>query len=78
MSALAKFSAPPIERMQYISRLLRARRTVNASRVARHFEMDRKTVQRDINFLRDRLGYEFEFNARLNSYVLTRAPEPVL
>ncbi len=66
------------ERMQYCARLLRAGRKVNCCLIAKHFETSRKTILRDMTFLRDRLRYDFEFDPRANSYVLRAAPEPVL
>lgn len=44
---------------------------VNATTLGREFEVDRSTVMRDLSFLRDRLGVEFEWDAEENGYVLT-------
>ncbi len=44
---------------------------VNATTLGREFEVDRSTVMRDLSFLRDRFGVEFEWVAEENGYVLT-------
>jgi proteasome accessory factor B len=44
---------------------------LNASTLTKNLEVDRSTVMRDLVFLRDRLGVEFEWNASTNSYILT-------
>lgn len=51
----------PIERMAFVCRLLREREPFNATRLAILFEVSTKTIQRDLDFMRDRLGYQFEW-----------------
>ncbi len=69
---------PAIERMQTIARLLRMNKPFNASRLACRFEVDRRTISRDMIFMRDRLGWDFSYIARLGRYRLNSAPEPML
>ena len=72
---------PPIERLRDLAARLRAGKVVNAGVMAKDWEMCPKTMQRDLDFLRDRLGYEVEWNprdTRGRTWVLTRAPEPQL
>ena len=76
--ASVETTRPPIERMKYIAGLLRAGKAFNVSMVARRFEADPKTIDRDLVFMRDRLGWEFEFDRRSKSYKLRSAPKPVL
>jgi hypothetical protein len=46
--------------------------------MARHFETTRKTISRDLEFMRNRLGYEFRFDSRRRRYVLISAPMPII
>lgn len=62
-------SRPPIERMAFISGKLRRREPFNAATVAEHFEVTTKTIHRDIEFMKDRLGFEFRFIGSLNRFV---------
>lgn len=54
-------SRPPLDRMRHIARLIMKRRTFTCTTLAIELETCRKTVERDIDFMRDRLGYEIEF-----------------
>lgn len=47
---------PPIARMSRILGELRAGRMVNCQRIAKDLEVCPKTIQRDLDFMRDRLG----------------------
>ena len=64
--------------MVFIARWLRDGQLFTAETVARKFEVNRKTVIRDVEFMRDRLGYAVEFDHALNSWRLVEAPVPVL
>ncbi len=57
-----------MQRIAALDRAVRAGEYRNASTLARLLEVDRRTVQRDIEFLRDRLGGPLEFDARRNGY----------
>lgn len=57
----ASHSRPPIARMSYIARLLREGRRFTVPQVAAALEVSRKTIDRDIEFMRDQLGYQFSF-----------------
>lgn len=46
------------------------KKPVNANTIGQEFEVDRSTVMRDLAFLRNRLGVEFEWDAEENAYVL--------
>ncbi|MBN8246224.1 MAG: hypothetical protein J0L84_02130 [Verrucomicrobia bacterium] len=69
---------PPLERLAFIARRLRAGKGVNATIVAARFEVSSKTAARDITFLGDRLRYDFAWDNRRNTYRLLSAPAPVL
>lgn len=60
----APHSRPPVARMSYISRLLREGRRFTVPQVAAALEVSRKTVDRDIEFMRDQLGYQFSYVQR--------------
>jgi proteasome accessory factor B len=57
-----------LERIAAFDRAVRAGRYPNAATIARALEVSRRTVQRDIEFLRDRLGAPLEFDDRRNGY----------
>ena len=61
-------SRPPLERMLRIHRAVQAGNFPNASSLARESEVSTKTIQRDIEFMRDRLNLPVEFNASRNGY----------
>lgn len=52
---------PPLERMALIARWLRQGRRLTCGKVAEAMEVSRKTIWRDIEFMRDRLGYQIEW-----------------
>jgi proteasome accessory factor B len=64
-------SRPPIERMLRIHEELRRGAFTNCSKLARLLEVSRKTIIRDIAFMRDRLDLPIEFDAPINAYRYT-------
>ena len=62
---------PPILRILRIHRLIQARRHPTVPDLARLLEVSRRTVQRDIEFLRDQLGAPVAFNPIENGYEYT-------
>ena len=69
---------PPIERMAYIARLLQGGAKFNATQVANHFEVNRRTISHDIEFMKDRLGYEISYDYSLQTFVGQMPEERVL
>lgn len=67
-----------MERLLFITQRLRAYELVNCNIIADHFEVSAKTIQRDLDFLRDRLRYDLRYNQIDHSFELVNAPEPVL
>jgi len=65
-----KFSHPAQMRMSHIDCEIRAGRYPNCSRVARKFEVNRKTVQRDIDKMRE-LGAPLEYDPKQHGYYYT-------
>ncbi len=60
----------PLARIAFIDRAIRAGGWPNANTLARQLEVSPRTVQRDIEFLRDRLQAPIEFDSRRNGYHL--------
>jgi proteasome accessory factor B len=67
----AKLSRPPLERMLRIHEELRRGAMINCSRLMRDLEVSRKTIVRDIAFMRDRLDLPIEFDPQINAYRYT-------
>jgi predicted DNA-binding transcriptional regulator YafY len=61
-------SRPPLERMLRIHKTLQSGKFPNATTLARETEVSTKTIQRDIEFMRDRLNLPIEFNKTRNGY----------
>jgi len=66
-----QFSRPPLERMLRIHEELRRSALTNCTRLAATLEVSRKTILRDVAFMRDRLDLPIEFDARINAYRYT-------
>ena len=71
MPAHAQLSRPPIERMLRIHEELRRGAFTNCTKLAERLEVSRKTIVRDIAFMRDRLDLPIEFDPRINAYRYT-------
>ena len=69
---------PSIERLVFLARALRLGQLVNTRVMAEKLEVDRKTVTRDLDFLRDRLRYDFDWVQPELSFRLRNAPEAAL
>jgi proteasome accessory factor B len=59
-------SRPPLERMLRIHQLIQAGNFPNATSLARETEVSTKTIQRDIEFMRDRLNLPVKFDSTCN------------
>jgi proteasome accessory factor B len=66
-----QLSRPPLERMLKIHDALRRGALVNCTQLVKELEVARKTIVRDIAFMRDRLDLPIEFDAHLNAYRYT-------
>src|SRR6184192_4204690 len=56
------YSRPPLERMMRMHHRLKAGRYPNCRKLADELEVSSKTVQRDIDFMRDRLGLPIQYD----------------
>lgn len=70
---MMKQSHPPIRRLIYIDEAIRENKYPNCTTIAREFEVERKTIQRDIDFMRDQLKAPIEFDPKRNGYCYTEA-----
>jgi proteasome accessory factor B len=59
---VAKFSRPPIERMMRLKQLIATEKFPNCRTMAAKLEVSSKTIQRDIDFMRDRLEMPIEYD----------------
>jgi len=66
-----KLSRPPLERMLRIHEDLRRGTLINCTKLTRELEVSRKTIVRDIAFMRDRLDLPIEFDSQINAYRYT-------
>lgn len=71
MTPQVQLSRPPLERMLRIHDELRRGALVNCTRLVRTLEVSRKTIVRDIAFMRDRLDLPIEFDPRISAYRYT-------
>jgi proteasome accessory factor B len=56
-------SRPPLERMRRLHDLLSSEQPVNCQQLGKDFEVSYKTIQRDLDFMRDRLSLPIEYDA---------------
>jgi len=68
---LALHSRPPLERMLRIHQELQGGEFPNATSLARQLEVSTKSIQRDLEFMRDRLDLPLEYNASKRGYSYT-------
>ena len=66
---------PPYGRMQQIFQTLKANRHPNRQYLAREIEVTTKTIQRDIDFMRDRLNLPIAYNKAEGGYEFTEKIE---
>src|SRR5947209_4748055 len=68
------FSRPPLERMMRLHGALKARKFPNCQKIAAELEVSAKTIQRDIDFMRYRLGLPIDYHPQEFGFYYT---EPV-
>ncbi|MEO5958080.1 MAG: WYL domain-containing protein [Opitutaceae bacterium] len=67
----AQLSRPPLERMLKIHDELRRGTLVNCPKLTKALEVSRKTIVRDIAFMRDRLDLPIEYDPQIQAYRYT-------
>ena len=70
-----QLSRPPLARMLRIHERLKGDRFPNCSQLALDLEVSTKTVQRDVDFMRDRMDLPIEFDFRRNGFHYTSPVE---
>jgi proteasome accessory factor B len=68
------FSRPPLERMMRLHAALNAKKFPNCQEIATELEVSAKTIQRDIDFMRYRLGLPIDYHPQEFGFFYT---EPV-
>ena len=69
------FTRPPLDRMQRIFQAIRAGDCPNRTGLAGEIEVTTKTIQRDIDFMRDRLNLPIAYNGDRKGYEFTQPVE---
>ena len=64
-------SRPPLERMLRIHQAIQGGGHPNATTLARELEVSTKSIQRDLEFMRDRLNLPLEYSHAHNGYLYT-------
>jgi len=73
--APTRLTRPPYERMTYIHEQLQLDKLPNCSTLATHFEVSAKTIQRDIEFMRDRWALPIEYDEPRHGYYYAQPVE---
>ena len=63
-----KQSRPPVVRMYLLDEQLRKNLYPNCTTLASYFEVSRKTIQRDVDYMRDLLGAPIEYHSRKKGF----------
>lgn len=63
-----KQSRPPLVRMYYLDEQLRKNKYPNCTSLASYFEVHRKTIQRDVDYMRDMLGAPIEYDKKKKGF----------
>ena len=58
----SRFARPPLERMMKLHNQIKAGKFPNCRKLAEELEVSTKTIQRDIDFMRDRLNFPIEYD----------------
>jgi len=69
------FTRPPLDRMQQIFHAIKARDYPTRTGLAGDIEVTTKTIQRDIDFMRDRLNLPIAYNGEHKGYEFTQPVE---
>ena len=67
------YSRPPLERMMRLHAALKSQHFPNCRKIAAELEVSPKTIQRDIDFMRDRLGLPIGYDAQKFGFYYTEA-----
>jgi proteasome accessory factor B len=65
-------SRPPLERMMRIHDAIQSGKFPNAAKLAKEFEVSTKSVQRDLEFMRERMNFPIEYDKNRWGYYYTK------
>jgi predicted DNA-binding transcriptional regulator YafY len=65
-------SRPPLERMMRIHDAIQSGKLPNAAQLAKELEVSAKSVQRDLEFMRERMNFPIEYDANRWGYYYTK------
>src|SRR5436305_12416418 len=65
------YCRPPLQRMLRIHQAIQGGKYPHATRLAKDLEVSTKSIHRDLDFMRDRLGLPLEWNAGRHGYHYT-------
>lgn len=68
---------PPLERMSRLHDLIQSQTYPNCTSLSEELEVSRKTVQRDLDFMRDRLGLPIAYDGQRFGFYYTQPVESV-
>lgn len=66
-----------IERLRWFDRQVQEKRFPNASSLAAKYEISKRTAQREIDYMRDRLSFPLEYDASRKGYYYTDDTVPI-
>ena len=66
-----KQNRPQLARIQFIDRKIQGNTYPNATSLAREYEVNSRTIRRDIEYMRDSLGCPIEFDRKKNGFYYT-------
>lgn len=69
------FSRPPLERMMRLHDQLKAQQFPNCKKAAKDLAISPKTIQRDIDFMHDRLGLPIAYDQHRFGFYYSTKPE---
>jgi hypothetical protein len=75
MIPIGATSRPPLERMTRVHEELKGKRFPNCKSLSAALEVSVKTIQRDIDFMRDRLGLPIDYDQRRFGYFYYAEPQ---
>src|ERR1043166_4637711 len=72
INSQGRLTRPPVERMLRIHQVLQSGKFPNARILAEEMEVSTKSIHRDIEFMRDRMGLPLEFDPGHQGYHYTQ------
>jgi proteasome accessory factor B len=77
-ASAVRLARPPLERMSRLHELIQSQTYPNCTSLAEELEVSRKTIQRDLDFMRDRLGLPIAYDGQRFGFYYTKPVDSVL